>query len=93
MEESIAHFKLLVVRDCEREGEETHGKIIVEAVANAAERAMVNDVEDREEEAQRMTINAAPELGGAVEQLGKAFEQVWKTTSVKDNDLLVCGRL
>ena len=63
------------------------GRLFVQAVANAAERAMVNDGEDREEEARRMTVNASLELGGSVEQLGKAFEQVWKTTSVEDDDL------
>ena len=56
------------------------GRLFIQAVANAAERAMVNDGEDREEEARRMTVNAALELGGSV-------EQIWKTTSVEDNDL------
>jgi hypothetical protein len=36
-----------------------------------------------------MTEDAARELGGSVEQLGKAFERVWKTTiSVEDNKLV-----
>ena len=65
------------------------GRLFVQVVAaNAAERGMVNDEEDREEEARRMTVDAARELGGSVEQLGKAFERVWKTTSsVEDDDL------
>jgi len=63
------------------------GRLFVQVVANAAERAMVNDEEDREEKARRMTVDAARELGGSVEQLGKAFERVWKTTSVEDDDL------
>ena len=32
---------------------------------------MVNGEEDREEEAWRMTVDAARELGGSAEQLGK----------------------
>ena len=67
------------------------GRLFVQVVAaNSTERAaMVND-EDREEEAaRRMTVDAARELGGSVEQLGKAFERVWKTTiSVEDDELL-----
>ena len=61
-----------------REGEETHRKII------RSERAIVND----EEEARRVTVrvDAARELGGSVEQLGKAFERLWKT-SVEVDDL------
>ena len=63
------------------------GRLFVQVVAaNSTERAaMVND-EDREEEAaRRMTVDAARELGGSVEQLGKAFKRVWKTTiSVED---------
>ena len=63
------------------------GRLFVQVVANATEGAIVND-EDREEEARRMTVDAARELGGSVEQLGKAFERVWKTTtSVEDDDL------
>ena len=67
------------------------GRLFVQVVAaNSTERAaMVND-EDREEEAaRRMTVDAARELGGSVEQLGKAFKRVWKTTiSVEDDELL-----
>ena len=59
------------------------GRLFVRIVANAAERAIVND----EGEARRMTVDAARELGGSVEQLGKAFERVWKTTFVEDDDL------
>ena len=72
-----------------REGVKKHmGRLFVQVVANTVERAMVNDEEDREEEARRMTVDAARELGGSVEQLGKAFERVWKTTtSVEDDDL------
>ena len=53
-----------------------------------AERAIVNgDEEGREEEARRITVDAAREFGGSVEQLGEAFERVWKTTSAEDDDL------
>jgi hypothetical protein len=34
-----------------------------------------------------MTVDAARELGGCVEQLGKDFERVSKTTSIEDDDL------
>ena len=53
-------------------------------MANAAERAIVND----SGEARQMTVrvDAARELGGSVEQLGKAFERLWKT-SVEVDDL------
>ena len=55
------------------------GRLFVQVVANAAERAIVNgDEEGREEEVRRITVDAARELGGSVEQLGKAFERVWK---------------
>jgi hypothetical protein len=44
-----------------------------------------------------MTVEAARELGGSVEQLGKAFERVWKITSVDDLSYFVgvggCGCL
>ena len=53
---------------------------------------MVND-EDREEEARRMTVDTAQELGGSV-KLGKAFERVWKTTSSAEDVLsyfIGCG--
>ena len=67
------------------------GRLFVQVVANSAERAVVNDEEeDREEEAaRRLTVDAARELGGSVEQLGRAFERVWKTTTsvvVEDED-------
>ncbi|KAF8804632.1 hypothetical protein BYT27DRAFT_7106313 [Phlegmacium glaucopus] len=64
------------------------GKLFVQVVAHAGKRTMVNDEEEREEEeARRMTVDAARELGGSVEMLGKGFEQVWKTASVEDDDL------
>ena len=62
------------------------GRLFVQIVANTAERAVIKE-EDREEEARRITVDAARELGGSVEQLGKAFERVWKRTSVEDDDL------
>jgi hypothetical protein len=69
------------------------GRLFVQVVSNAAERAIVNDEEeDREEEAgRRMTVDAARELGGSVERLGKAFERVWKTTTsvIEEDDDLV----
>ena len=83
------------------------GRLFVQVVAaNAACRregrgvggggVMVNDEEEeesyREEEAaRRMTVDAARELGGSVERLGRAFERVWKTTTcavVVDDDEL-----
>ena len=72
------------------------GRLFVQVVAANAtitERSvLVNDEEeDREEEvARRMTVDAARELGGSVEQLGKAFERVWKTTiiSVEDDEFV-----
>ena len=74
------------------------GRLFVQVVAaNAAARertiTLVNDEEEaeyREEEAaRRMTVDAARELGGTVERLGKAFERAWKTTiSVEDDELL-----
>ena len=63
------------------------GRLFVQVVANAAERAVVNGDEGREEEARRITVDAAREFGGSVEQLGEAFERVWKTTSAEDDDL------
>ena len=48
------------------------GRLFVRVVANAAERAIVNE-EDGEKEARRMKVDAARELGGSVEQLGKFF--------------------
>jgi len=63
------------------------GKLFVQVVAHAGERAMMNDEEEREEQARRMTVDAARELGGYVEKLGKDFERVWKTASVEDEDL------
>jgi hypothetical protein len=64
------------------------GKLFVQVVAHPAERDMVNDDGEREEEeARRMTVDAARELGGSVEKLGKVFERVWKKASVEDDDL------
>ena len=62
------------------------GKLFVQVVAHPAERAIVDD-EDGEEEARRMTVDAARELGGSIEKLGKALERVWKTASIEDDDL------
>jgi len=70
------------------------GRLFVQVVAaNATERvSMMNGEEEeeyREEEAaRRMTVDAARELGGSVERLGKAFERVWKTTITVDDDEL-----
>jgi hypothetical protein len=70
------------------------GRLFVQVVAaNATERvSMANDKEEKEyreeEAARRITVDAARELGGSVERLGKAFERVWKTTiSVEDDEL------
>lgn len=63
------------------------GKLFVQVVAHPAERGMVNDEGEREEEARRMTVDAARELGGSVGKLGKVFERVWKAASVEDDDL------
>jgi hypothetical protein len=74
------------------------GKLFVQVVAaNATERVtMANDKEEeeyREEEAaRRITVDAARELGGSVERLGKAFERVWKTTISVDDDELCSER-
>ena len=35
-----------------------------------------------------MTVDAARELGGSIERLGKAFERVWKTTRTVEDDEL-----
>jgi hypothetical protein len=64
------------------------GRLFVQIVAHAEERAMVIDEQEKEEAARRMTVDAARELGGYVENLGKAFERVWKTTSIEDDDFL-----
>ena len=61
------------------------GNLFVQVVAHTAERDL--DEEAREEEARRLTVDAARELGGHIEKLGKAFERVWKTASVEDDDL------
>ena len=88
MEETIPHLQdlgCLIVRERVKKH---MGRLFVQVVANAAERAMVHDEEGREEEARRLTVDAARELGGSVEQLGKAFERVWKTaSSIEDDDL------
>ena len=68
-----------------KERVKTHvGKLFVHVVAK---RGIVNDEEEREENARRMTVDAARELGGYVERLGKTFERVWKTAYVEDDDL------
>ena len=63
------------------EGEETHRKNICSAgsswLLTLLRATMVND-DDREEAARRMTVDSARELGGSAEQLGNAFERVWK---------------
>lgn len=62
------------------------GKIFVQVVASSAESETIND-EEGEEEACRMTVDAARELGGHIEKLGKAFERIWKTTIIEADDL------
>lgn len=64
------------------------GKLFVHVVTDAM---TMNDEEDKgvaeEEEARRLTVEAARELGGYVGKLGRALERVWKTTSIDDDDL------
>ena len=62
------------------------GKLFVQTVVHTTER-VVNDEEEREEVARRLTIDAARELGGYVEKLGRDFERVWRTASIEDDDV------
>ncbi len=61
------------------------GKLFVEAVADEEEGVVTN--EKAEEQERRRTIDAAGELGGSVESLGRLFERVWKTDSVELEDV------
>jgi hypothetical protein len=60
------------------------GRLFVEAVAGEV---VMNENEKEEEQERRMTIDAARELGGSVESLGRLFERVWKTDSVELEDV------
>jgi len=53
------------------------GRLFVKAVAGEEEGAVMNEKEEEQE--RRKTIDAARELGGSVESLGRLFERVWKT--------------
>ena len=55
------------------------GRLFVQ-VAAATERVSIMKEYREEESTRRMTVDAARELGGSVERLGKAFERVWKMT-------------
>lgn len=59
------------------------GKLFVESVV---EESVVAD-EKKEEQERRKTIEAARELGGSTEDLGRLFERAWKTDSVELEDV------
>lgn len=61
------------------------GKLFVEAVSGEEEGVVINGNEEEQE--RRMTIDAARELGGSVDSLGRLFERVWKTYSVDLEDV------
>jgi hypothetical protein len=61
------------------------GKLFVEAVAGEEEGVVMDEKEEEQE--RRKTIDAARELGGSVESLGRLFERVWKTDSVELEDV------
>ena len=59
------------------------GKLFVEATAEEC----VVAAQKKEEQERRKTIEAARELGGSIEDLGRLFERAWKTDSVELEDV------
>ncbi|TFK28532.1 hypothetical protein FA15DRAFT_633789 [Coprinopsis marcescibilis] len=66
------------------------GQLFVEAVSlsqdDIVEREQENDTVKQREQEMRRTIEAARELGGDVEELGRLLERVWRGTVLDDFD-------